>query len=59
MNITICEFCNITKKTVGITIKYSGNETWGFDDHNIIFQLCAQCVGENLTMKNGFAKVGA
>jgi hypothetical protein len=54
-----CDFCNKAKEITNITIRYEGNETFGFDVHHITFQLCAQCVGENITIQNGVAKVVA
>jgi hypothetical protein len=59
MTATKCDFCNKAKETANITIRYEGNETFDLDVLHITFQLCAQCVGENITIKNGVAKVSA
>jgi hypothetical protein len=54
-----CDFCNKNKETISTTIEYKGNDVFKFDSLVLAFDLCAQCVGENLSSLNGFVKVGA
>jgi hypothetical protein len=54
-----CDFCNRNKETIKTAIKYKGNDVFKFDSLVLAFDLCAQCVGENLSSLNGFVKVGA
>jgi hypothetical protein len=54
-----CDFCNRKKETVNTSVQYKGNDVFHFDSLVLSFDLCAQCVGENLLSINGFAKVGA
>jgi hypothetical protein len=54
-----CDFCNKKKETMNTTIEYKGNDVFKFNSLVLSFDLCAQCVKENLSSLNGFAKVGA
>jgi hypothetical protein len=54
-----CDFCNRNKETIKTAIEYKGNDVFKFDSLVLTFDLCAQCVGENLSAVNGFAKAGA
>lgn len=54
-----CDFCNKKKETISTKIEYKGNDVFKFDSLVLIFDLCAQCVGENLSSINGFVKAGA
>jgi hypothetical protein len=54
-----CDFCNRNKETIKTAIKYKGNDVFKFNSLVLTFDLCAQCVGENLSSVNGFAKAGA
>ncbi len=54
-----CDFCNKKKETISTTIEYKGNDVFKFDSLVLSFDLCAQCVGENLSSINGFAKADA
>lgn len=54
-----CDFCNKKKETISTTIEYKGNDTCKFDSLILTFDLCAQCVGENLASVNRFKKVVA
>jgi hypothetical protein len=53
-----CDFCNRNKETIKTAIEYKGNDVFKFDSLVLTFDLCAQCVGENLSSVNGFAKAG-
>jgi hypothetical protein len=54
-----CDFCNKKKETVSTSIEYKGNDGFKFDSLILSFDLCAQCVGENLSSIKGFTKAGA
>jgi hypothetical protein len=54
-----CDFCNRNKETIKTAIEYKGNDVFKFDSLVLAFNLCAQCVGENLSASNGFTKAGA
>jgi hypothetical protein len=54
-----CDFCNRNKETIKTAIEYKGNDVFKFDSLVLAFDLCAQCVGENLSAINGFTKAGA
>jgi hypothetical protein len=54
-----CDFCNKKKETVSASIEYKGNDVFKFDSLVLSFDLCAKCVGENLSSIKGFTKVGA
>jgi len=54
-----CDFCSRSKETALTTIEYKGNETFNFDSLTLTFNLCAQCVGENLSSVKGFQAVSA
>jgi hypothetical protein len=54
-----CDFCNRNKETIKTAIEYKGNDVFKFDSLVLTFDLCAQCVGENLSASNGFTKAGA
>lgn len=54
-----CDFCNKKKETISTKIEYKGNDVFKFDSLVLTFDLCAQCVGENLSSINGFVKAGA
>jgi len=54
-----CDFCNRNKETINTAIEYKGNDVFKFDSLVLTFDLCAQCVGENLSSVNGFVKAGA
>ena len=54
-----CDFCNRNKETIKTAIEYKGNDFFKFDSLVLSFDLCAQCVGENLSSLNGFVKAGA
>ena len=54
-----CDFCSKKKETINTNIEYKGNDIFKFDSLILSFDLCAQCVGENLSSINGFVKAGA
>ena len=55
-NVTCDEHAGVYLKTA---IEYRGNDVFKFDSLVLDFNLCAQCVGENLSASNGFTKAGA
>jgi hypothetical protein len=54
-----CDFCNKEKETITTNIEYKGNDVFKFDSLVLAFDLCAQCVDENLSSIKGFTKAGA
>jgi len=54
-----CDFCSRIKETKFTTIEYKGNAHYEFDSMSLSFNLCAQCIGENLTSVKNFKKAVA
>lgn len=54
-----CDFCKKNKEVKTVKIEYKGNEKFLFESLVLDFNLCAQCIGENINLIKGFTKVGA